>query len=358
MEEHPPAGGGFDTIYVGGGTPTALPEGDFSRLLSGIGERTGGAREWTVEANPESLDEARLDAAMAAGVNRLSLGVQSLDDGLLALLGRPARAETCHRALALALGRPGLRVSADLMAGLPRATSLAEEALALVDLGLGHLSIYDLVLEEDSRLAAMVGAGAVLLPGEEEAADEREEADALVAARGLKRYEVSNYAREGEEALHNLVYWHMDSYVGIGPGAVSTLFRRPEGQGRGGSLRLEGRRDLLAYAAGASHGHRPEEISAEDSLVECMMMGFRTAFGLDEAGFLERFGFPFRPLVARTAERWRARLGPARPWPLPWAEKKTQAANLALDGRGLNILNAFLVECMEEIDTGRPLGGA
>ncbi|MBL8968374.1 MAG: radical SAM family heme chaperone HemW, partial [Spirochaetaceae bacterium] len=355
-----PAAGGegrnarpFDTLYIGGGTPTVLPRPLFRRLLAGLAARARGLIEWTVEANPESLDEEALDAMLEFGVSRLSLGVQSLDDGLLSLLGRPATAKVAEAALARAAAS-GLRVSADLMAGLPRATRLEEEALRLLELGAGHLSVYDLVLEEGTPLAARAAAGRLDLPGEDEAADERVRLEAALETRGFRRYEVSNYAPPGAESLHNLAYWRMDSYLGAGPGAVSTLVAAPGSDGL--SLRIEEAADSSAYAERGGQGRAATEtaIPAREAAFEAIMMGFRTIFGPDRAAFHARFGHGLEDLVGETLASWEERLVPAADWPAGVAGADREFGRRSLDGSGLDLLNRFLGECLEELERRFP----
>lgn len=361
-------GSRFDTVYVGGGTPTVLPRPLLARLLEGLAERAGAPREWTVEANPESLDAEALAIFRGAGATRISLGTQSLDDGLLRLLGRPADAAACESALRLAASS-GLAVSADLMAGLPRRTRLRDEAARLLDLGAGHLSVYDLVLEEGTPLEARYRGGELELPGEDEAADERGELEDFLASRGFRRYEVSNYAPPGAESLHNLAYWRMDSYLGVGPGAVSTL----QAAGPpGASLRIEEEPSLEAYAMGdpaargigrsgtAAPGGRPAmgletAIPPREAAFEAVMMGFRTVFGVDARAFEARFGLALEAFVGRSLEAWAGRLAPAAPWPegSPVASPRP-SGELALDGRGLDLLNRFLSDCLGEIEGPSP----
>jgi oxygen-independent coproporphyrinogen-3 oxidase len=342
----------FQTIYIGGGTPTALDLGAFRRLLAGLADLAGPVREWTLEANPESLDEARLDAALEAGVNRVSIGIQSLDDGLLSRLGRPADSRTALEALARAASRQGLRVSADLIAGLPRSSPLEDEVSRLLDYGLDHLSIYDLTLEEATPLYAQVRAGAFLLPGPDEALDEVQRAAAVLSSMGLRRYEVSNWAKPGAESLHNLAYWHMDSYLGLGPGGVSTLqvadgAQIPAGL-RGASLRLEETRDIAAFMDDPEGEEASrQEISPRDSAFEAILMGYRTIFGLDEGAFASRFGLGAPKLVAKTLKAWARHMVKAAPRPA-WEGR------LALDDSGLDLLNGFLVDCLGELEESFP----
>jgi len=323
---------GYDTVYIGGGTPSALPRGLLARLVRGVAQRAGKPREWTVEANPESLDESFLEIVAGAGCTRISVGIQSFDDELLAILGRPADSKTARKALEL-VGRSGLAFSADLIAGLSRKGSLAEEALAIVDSGAAHLSIYDLVLEDGTSLSARAARGDVPLLDEDQAFEERAACEAELAGRGYRRYEVSNYALPDSECRHNLAYWNMDSYLGAGPGAVSTL------AGGGRAFRIAESRDHAAYLRGAAAAAAAEEaIPCEEAAFEVLLMSFRTIFGLDLDAFRERFGIDAREVFPLTFETWKARLAPR-------GENR-----LALDGKGLDLLNRFLVECLEELE--------
>ncbi len=349
----------FDTVYIGGGTPSILPGDQLSRLFLGIVKRAGQPIEWTMEANPESLCDDVLDRMEAAGLTRLSLGIQSLDDEVLRLLDRPARRDACETALSSALSREGLLVSVDLIAGLPRKDALASEARALVDFGVDHLSIYDLVLEEGSPLASRVRAGEVLLPGEDEAASERESADAFLDQVGFRRYEISNFAPIGKECLHNLAYWHMDSYLGIGPGAVSTLQELPDPDSppgsRGFSLRIEEGRELGEFVAGRQDAAAEMRIEPKDSAIESIMMAMRTVYGLDTRFFEERFGIGVSSLLGQSLEKWKGLLVPAQAWfPADPARLSDAGEGIALGGAGMDILNRFLVDCMLELESKFP----
>lgn len=361
-----PADDSFLTAYVGGGTPTALPRPLLGRLLQGLSARLSRfrkPREWTMEANPESLDEEALDLAEAAGVTRISLGVQSLDDELLSRLGRIADSGTAMEAVGRAAARPGLRVSADLISGLPRKAGphgLSAEVAALLGAGVGHLSIYDLTLEEGTRLHAEVESGDFRLPDPDEALDERLEAEAALRQAGFRRYEVSNYAPEGKESLHNLIYWHMDSYLGAGPGAVSTLV--PSGSldaASGGgpdsssSLRIEEGRMVPGRGQEPA---RETPIGPRDSVFEALLMAYRTVFGLDEGAFRSRFGLSSEVLIGRTRAAWSGRLIPAAPWPAAFAASAAAGPSLALDSEGLDLLNRFLVDCLSELESSFPEG--
>jgi len=341
----------YRTVYIGGGTPTILSAPQLGRLLNGLAGLARGAAEWTVEANPESLTPERLEVIAKSGVTRLSLGVQSLDDWTLALLGRPHDAAGAERALRLAAGS-GLAISADLIAAVPLskacrpgalapARSLADEASRLVELGAGHLSIYDLVVEEGTRIAEALRRGELERPGEDEAWEERAAAEALLSSAGFRRYEVSNYAPSGSECAHNLAYWRMDSYIGAGPGAVSTIAGiGGPGYADGASFRVEECRDLAGYPDRAAELAREERIAPRDAAFESIMMGFRTRFGVDLDVFEERFGVDLHQMTPAALAAWSDRLVPG------WGGGR----RLALDDRGLDLLNRFLADCLAEIE--------
>lgn len=335
----------YRTLYVGGGTPTALSPRLLRRLLEGLASLAREAEEWTVEANPESLSPDVLETLLRAGVTRLSLGVQSLDEGTLSRLGRPHDAARAEAALKLAVAS-GLMVSADLLAAVPRSRgekvargrSLAEEVARLMELGVGHLSVYDLVVEEGTRIASALARGELETLGEDEAWEERQAAETVLAQAGFRRYEVSNYAPAGAECLHNLAYWMMDSYVGAGPGAVSTI---ADGEC---SLRIEETRDLAGYSEYAAERAHEERIASTDSAFEMIMMGFRTRFGLDLESFQRRFGREVEEVLPASLSAWSARLTPG------WGGGR----RLAMDDRGLDLLNRFLAECLAELETTYP----
>jgi len=343
---------GFRTLYVGGGTPTALPTRLLGRLLEGLASLAPAPLEWTVEANPESVGPEQLELFIRYGVTRLSVGVQSLDDGELSLLGRPHDSKAALAALRLCVDS-GLAVSADLISGIPSAAPLQrleESAARLLELGVTHLSIYDLSLEKGTELAREVERGELRLPDAELAYESWERAVAELGARGFRRYEVSNFAPAGKESLHNLCYWSLDSYLGAGPGAVSTLVGSP-GAG-GASLRLEEGRGLEAYARRDFKGARETAITPRESAFEAVMMAFRTIFGLDLDIFADRFGIEADKLIGRTLDRWTAHLLPGESPPAAHGRSR----RLALDQRGLDVLNRFLGDCLAELEERFPEG--
>lgn len=332
----------FDTVYVGGGTPSCLPRPLLRRLLSGLGRIAGAPREWTVEANPESVDPPFLDILEESGVNRLSMGIQTLDPSLAQTLGRPGRPADSLSALRQAMMRK-LRVSADLIAGTGREGGLIQEARILIGEGVEHLSVYDLILEEGTLLEDLHRRGDFALMDEDEDADEREGLNEALAGLGLLRYEVSNYARPGTESLHNCCYWRMGSWLGAGPGAVSCVEVLPPGPSSarpgidGASLRIEEARCLEG---------RQEAIETVvdplDAAFESIMMASRTVVGLDRNAFASRFGYDVEELVGKTLATWLPKL-------------RIEGRRIALAEGALDLGSAFLRDCLGEIE-GRKQG--
>jgi len=264
------------TAYVGGGTPSQLEPSLFGELLAGTVGRlpTAPDLELTVEANPETFTDLVAAAWREAGVNRVSLGVQSLDPAVLRLLGRRCDPDTARRALDLAC-RVFPRVSADwiLGPGLARARLVAELDEA-IDRGVEHLSLYILELHPGTALATAVAAGRVRL-----ATDRETEALYLacrehLARRGLVQYEVSNFARPGAESRHNRAYWSGAPYLGLGPSASGFWGRR----------RYTNAAALDDYLARVERGEVPEEVvdplDRAARRLEALVLPLRTGVGL------------------------------------------------------------------------------
>lgn len=210
------------TIYVGGGTPTHVGSKHLTSLLYALSVSVdmGGVEEFTVEANPESLTEPLVRDLWALGANRISLGVQTFDDGLLRAIGRAHDADQALRALEAAQTRFS-NVSMDLMCGLPGQTLEGFEADVVrgVDAGVAHMSVYPLSLERGTRLYKQ--RRRFSFPDEDAQADMMESAERILEGAGLARYEVASYARPGAESEHNSAYWQGVPYLGIGRSAVT-----------------------------------------------------------------------------------------------------------------------------------------
>ncbi len=214
----------FRTIFLGGGTPSLLEGDQMNRILGALHDSFAVApdAEVTMEANPESLEPERLDAFLRGGGNRVSLGIQSLDDTTLRLLDRAHDAALVRRR-AGELRERHVSCSVDLMYGLPGldTTAWGTTLDGALDLGAGHLSAYLLTLEPGTPMHAAVAAGELILPGEEEVRAQYEVLVDRTSAAGLSCYEISNFARPGWESRHNQNYWVRGEYLGLGPSAHS-----------------------------------------------------------------------------------------------------------------------------------------
>jgi oxygen-independent coproporphyrinogen-3 oxidase len=231
--------------------------------------------EITLEANPSSVEAARFAELAAAGVNRVSLGLQSLDDEALHFLGRAHDVTEGLAALDTALAAFE-RVSFDLIYALPGQSAAAwgAELDRALSFGTGHLSLYQLTIEPGTRFAAMAAKGELVPADPDESAALYETTQEMAAAAGLPAYEISNHARTGEESRHNLAYWRYRSYAGIGPGAHGR---------RGGRATQRHRKPENWLAALARNGHGIEEereIGARDARIEALLMGLRLAEGV------------------------------------------------------------------------------
>jgi oxygen-independent coproporphyrinogen-3 oxidase len=282
------------SIFFGGGTPSLMPPATVAAIIAAA------CRHWapepdleiTLEANPSSVEAARFAGFASAGVNRLSLGVQALDDAALKLLGRPHDVSTALAALDVAQATFA-RVSFDLIYDRPGMTREGWQAELSRALGFGttHLSLYQLTIEPGTRFAALHARGELVLPDEDTSADLFAITQAMTAAAGIPAYEISNHATPGQESRHNLTYWRYGDYAGIGPGAhgrrlgVATLRRRkPE--------------HWLAGVGDQGHGLESETpLSPAERVSEALVMGLRLAEGLDAARFLARTGTPLADAV-------------------------------------------------------------
>jgi putative oxygen-independent coproporphyrinogen III oxidase len=272
--------GPVSTVFFGGGTPTLLPPSDLVAVLDAVRERIGLAdgAEVTVEANPETVTPTLLDALQAGGVTRISLGMQSAAAHVLGVLGR---AHTPGRALAAVAGARAAgfaHVSLDLMFGTPgeRDEDLAASLDAALGAGVDHVSLYGLILEPGTRLAARVRRGEVPAPDEDAMARRYAAADAVLSARGFAWYELANWALgEGARCRHSLGYWRGGDWWGVGPGAHSHV----GGVRWWNVLRPAAWRDALA--AGRSPAAARETPGAAARRMEAVMLGVRLAEGLE-----------------------------------------------------------------------------
>ena len=304
----------LETIFMGGGTPSLFTPEAIDRLLTGIRTRitVDPSAEITMEANPGTFEMERFRGYRAAGVNRLSVGVQSFDDRALAAIGRVHGAGEARRALEAACAIFP-RVNADLMYALPEQSGdcAAADVREAIALGVSHVSAYHLTLEPDTHFHRFPPP----LPDEDAAADMQEAIEDVLAAAGFEQYETSAFARPGERARHNLNYWTFGDYLGIGAGAHGKISFRDR------IVRERRARKPQTYMQLAAAGRAIEEshtVSESDLAFEFMLNALRLVEGFETALFQRRTGLPLaaieQPLAAAEArgllERDHARVRP------------------------------------------------
>ncbi|MBQ2714532.1 MAG: radical SAM family heme chaperone HemW [Clostridia bacterium] len=273
-----------DTVFIGGGTPSILPLGYVSEIVDAICKNFTVASEVeiTVESNPESLDVDKVSEYQNA-CNRVSLGVQSLNNKTLKIIGRAHDENQARRALEL-LTNTNLKVNADLILGLPESEDDCLRSVSgVLDCGVKHLSAYGLGVEKGTKLFDMVKDGVCTLPDGDRVADLYNEVLSLTSRYGLERYEVSNFAHPGYECKHNLGYWTRKSYLGMGLGAHSLLQ----------NARFYNTSSLSDYLNTINFDEiktLDAKLSKEDELEESVMLGLRLSDGITLSVIKERFG--------------------------------------------------------------------
>ncbi len=289
--EMPEKGSAAGTLYFGGGTPSLLEPSQVARIIEAAAKYYALAAdaEITLECNPGAVTSGKLAAFRAAGVNRLSLGVQSFDDEFLAVLGRAHSAAETMGAFRTAREAGFDNIGIDLIHSLP-GQSLAQwqrELSQACDLNPEHLSVYGLSIEEGTPFALLEEKGALLLPDEEESACMYELAAKVLAAHGYEQYEIANFARPGFRSRHNSGYWLRRSYLGFGAGAHSFL-RRPEA-----GLRFSNTEKVEDYLALVGRGCLPtvesRNLTREEAMAECLFLGLRLTEGVSLEHFREEF---------------------------------------------------------------------
>jgi len=284
------------SIFFGGGTPSLMQPASVAAILEAIAKhwRVAPDVEITLEANPTSVEAARFRGFRAAGVNRVSLGVQSLDDAALKELGRLHSAQEALDAVAIARANFE-RYSFDLIYARPRQSLeswAAELRRALAHAG-DHLSMYQLTIEPDTPFFGLHKAGKLVVPNEDLARDLYDLTQAICVKAGLPAYEISNHARPGGECRHNLVYWRGHDYAGIGPGAHGRLTI----DGRRVATETEKRPEswLMRVEAAGSGLIVDEKLTAGEAADEFLLMGLRLAEGIEPARYTALSGRTLDP---------------------------------------------------------------
>ncbi|HXD03095.1 MAG TPA: radical SAM family heme chaperone HemW [Novosphingobium sp.] len=321
----------LESIFFGGGTPSLMPPALVEALLKEAERLWGFAPdiEITLEANPSSVEASKFADLAQAGVNRVSLGLQALDDEALRFLGRLHNVDESLKALATAQEH-FQRVTFDLIYARPEHTpeSWHAELTRALAFGTGHLSLYQLTIEAGTRFATMVRQGQFTPLDDDLAADLFTLTRELTAKAGLPAYEISNHARAHEESRHNLAYWRYHDYAGIGPGAHGR---------RGGMATVRHRKpeNWLEAVAATGHGLSEERpLGRSEQASEALLMGLRLAEGVDLAALSARFGLTEPELIDA-----RGLAGPLRQG-LVWRE----GSRLGVTEAGMPVLDALLGE--------------
>ena len=330
------AGGeGLTSIFFGGGTPSLMPPALVAALLAEAERLWGFAPdiEITLEANPSSVETANFAALAGAGVNRVSLGVQSLDDAELRFLGRLHGADDALAALETAQNHFA-RVSFDMIYALPGHTPELwhERVTRALGFGTGHLSLYQLTIEPGTRFASDVRRGRLVPLDDDAAAELFDITQTLTEAAGLAAYETSNHARAGEQSRHNLAYWRYQDYCGIGPGAhgrrlgVATVrHKKPENF-------------LKAVVQQGDGIAEARTLAVAEQAAEALLMGLRLTEGIDLSALSARFGLLRGGLVDEAALARLTALG------LIWQHE----ARIGVAPPGRGVLDALLAELVAD----------
>lgn len=307
------------SIFFGGGTPSLMAPETVGAVIQRAGARwhLAESAEVTLEANPTSVEAGRFAAYREAGVNRLSIGVQALNQAALTFLGRQHNVEEALAALDIAR-RTFAHWTFDLITARPGQTPAAwrEEIKRALDEGAEHLSIYHLTIEENTAFHGAQRRGELSLPPENTGAAIFEMTQEILERAGLPAYEISNHAKPGAESRHNLTYWHYGDYVGIGPGAHGRLTLET---GKTATRQHRAPEAWLQAVETQGHATRGQEIlGTQDRLAELVMMGLRLRGGISRKAFLRESGA--EPEQALNAARLSA---------------LTKGGFLVLDGEGL-----------------------
>ena len=284
------------TIFFGGGTPSLLPAALMRRILERI---PSGAKEWTIECNPATVSTEKAKVFREFGVNRISMGVQALDDEMLQVLGRVHSEDSAVRSYEKLRAAGFDNINLDLMFGLPGQTPghWRETLRRAITLGPEHISTYCLILEEDTEYWKLFQQGH-LKPNAEQELAMYEMAMETLAAAGYRQYEISNFAKAGHECAHNIAYWEGRDYIGLGPSACSTV----------GDRRWQNSADLEYWTVGSEEKLTPELRAAERAA-----FGMRMNAGVPAALVKGRWDRQVAELLSAELVQWRAgRLQPTR----------------------------------------------
>ena len=322
----------FDTVFFGGGTPSLLSGAQMKTILDALRVHFAirADAEISMECNPGTVSPEKLAAYRVAGINRLSIGLQSTHDVLLNEIGRIHHFAQFLETLSSARAAGFDNINVDLMHGLPNQTleQYLDSLKTVCDLGVQHISAYSLILEEHTPLYFRVEKGEVALPDEDTVADMQDAGIEYLEQRGYHRYEISNFAQDGFECRHNRNYWDNGEYLGFGIAAHAAVR-----QGRW--TRFANVDSLDEYYRLLARGKRPLaetiRLTQRDEMFECVMLGLRLVRGVERARFFARFELDIAEAYPLAMEKLRKR---------GWVIETEQA--IALNSKGLDLQNEAL----------------
>ncbi len=325
-----------ETLFIGGGTPSVVPLTILSKFLFALKKMTEGRIiEYTMELNPETVYPELLKTLEYYSINRLSIGIQSLDDQILKILGRNTNRETSTRALETIGKNWKGSVNVDLINSVPgqNVKSALKDIAYIAKISPDHISLYNLTFEKSTKLHSLLEQGKLIPLSESVDSAIQIESSSLLESLGYKQYEVSNYSVEGRESLHNLNYWNMGAYLGIGPSGASTLMSR------NGPVRIEQLRSTKEYLKPVSFYKRSNiEILLPGSfLLEHFMMGFRLFKGLDIIDINNIFNTDIFTYLHPVFKKWNSQL-------------LFNGSRVSLNKQGILKLNSFLLDIAAHID--------
>ncbi|HOC29267.1 MAG TPA: radical SAM family heme chaperone HemW [Treponemataceae bacterium] len=326
------------SLYIGGGTPSLLSADTIEKLAQAIRTHIPSGIssdiEWTIEANPEDLSPGWLDACARSGINRISTGIQTLSVQSFDAIGRRGSVQQNLKALELLSQYWQKPYSVDLISGLPFQTqkTLLSDISTVSSYSPHHISLYALTLEQGTQMAQQVLSGAIEIPKDEDADLLWINGRDRLENTGYMQYEVSNFSKPGYECVHNMTYWNLESYIGIGPGATGSITREDT------ATRYTNTCDIEEWM------HNPgstesETIDRNSFMLENLMMGFRKKQGLSLTEFKKRFSCDLESIIPRTLAKW-TESGHAH----------IEQDSVMLTRDGLLLLNKFLSDCLSELD--------
>ncbi len=326
----------IDSLYIGGGTPTIISDADLKRLFKAIraGFTISEDAEWTIEANPGTLSESKLDIFQEAGVNRISLGVQTMSEKLIDFCKRDQTPDGVYKDVELVRSRNYFDLNLDFIFSIPGQTheDLDMDLRAIGKMDPDHVSYYSLIIEDRTLLKFWIEKGKVAPNPESREVELMTGAYKGLEDLGYKRYEISNFSKRGKESRHNLKYWSLDEYLGLGLGAASYMNHE----------RFSNTRNIQKYIESIAQDGLPfsiEKRNRDDDIFEGLMMGFRKISGIDRRRFkdlmgedpLERAGAYFNVEKERGLVEW-------------------DDDRVRLTKKGLDLQNSFLSGLMEYFD--------